>query len=117
MKRHYITPKEAVFALRTCADALEQFGDDNLTAAKLVERVFDFIFATLGDDAMPFASEIERSVFNNRGRNVKETPQKPKSCEHGDAIADIDAGLDSILDRVRWDVGIYDDEEDNGGDE
>lgn len=113
MKRHYITPKEAVFALRTCADALEQFGDDNLTAAKLVERVFDFIFATLGDDAMSFASEIERSVLNKRGRNVKETPQKP----NGDAIADIDAGLDSILDRVRWDVGIYDDDEDNNGDD
>lgn len=109
MKRKYITPKEATFALRTCADALEQFGDDNLTAAKLVERVFDFIFATLGDDAMSFASEIERSVFNNRGRNVKETPQKP----NGDAIADIDAGLDSILDRVRWDVGIYDDDSDD----
>lgn len=112
MKRHYITPKEAVFALRTCADALEQFGDDNLTAAKLVERVFDFIFATLGDDAMSFASEIERSVLK-RGRNAREgqehTPQKP----NGDAIADIDAGLDSILDRVRWDVGIYDDEDDS----
>lgn len=109
MKRKYITPKEAVFALRTCADALEQFGDDNLTAAKLVERVFDFIFATLGDDAMPFASEIERSVLNNRGRNVKETPQKP----NGDAIADIDAGLDSILDGVRWDVGVYEDDSDD----
>lgn len=108
MKRHYITPKEAVFALRTCADALEQFGDDNLTAAKLVERVFDFIFATLGDDAMPFASEIERSVLK-RGRNVKETPQKP----NGDAIADIDAGLDSILDGVRWDVGVYEDDSDD----
>ena len=108
MKRHYITPKEAVFALRTCADALEQFGDDNLTAAKLVERVFDFIFATLGDDAMSFASEIERSVLK-RGRNVKETPQKP----NGDAIADIDAGLDSILDGVRWDVGVYDDNSDD----
>lgn len=112
MKRHYITPKEAVFALRTCADALEQFGDDNLTAAKLVERVFDFIFATLGDDAMSFASEIERSVLK-RGRNDKETPQKPKSCEHGDAIADIDAGLDSILDGVRWDVGVYEDDSDD----
>ena len=112
MKRHYITPKEAVFALRTCADALEQFGDDNLTAAKLVERVFDFIFATLGDDAMSFASEIEHSVLK-RGRNVKETPQKPKSCEHGDAIADIDAGLDSILDGVRWDVGVYEDDSDD----
>ncbi len=109
MKRHYITPKEATFALRTCADALEQFGDDNLTAAKLVERVFDFIFATLGDDAMPFASEIERSVFNNRGRNARETPQKP----NGDAIADIDAGLDSILDGVRWDVGVYEDDSDD----
>lgn len=113
MKRHYITPKEAVFALRTCADALEQFGDDNLTAAKLVERVFDFIFATLGDDAMPFASEIERSVFNNCGRNAREgqehTPQKP----NGDAIADIDAGLDSILDGVRWDVGVYEDDSDD----
>ena len=108
MKRKYITPKEAVFALRTCADALEQFGDDNLTAAKLVERVFDFIFATLGDDAMPFASEIERSVLK-RGRNVKETPQKP----NGDAIADIDAGLDSILDGVRWDVGVYEDDSDD----
>lgn len=108
MKRHYITPKEAVFALRTCADALEQFGDDNLTAAKLVERVFDFIFATLGDDAMPFASEIERSVLK-RGRNVKEMPQKP----NGDAIADIDAGLDSILDGVRWDVGVYEDDSDD----
>ena len=109
MKRHYITPKEAVFALRTCADALEQFGDDNLTAAKLVERVFDFIFATLGDDAMSFASEIEHSVLNKRGRNVKETPQKP----NGDAIADIDAGLDTILDGVRWDVGVYEDDSDD----
>ena len=108
MKRKYITPKEAAFALRICADALEQFGDDNLTAAKLVERVFDFIFATLGDDAMSFASEIERSVLK-RGRNVKETPQKP----NGDAIADIDAGLDSILDGVRWDVGVYEDDSDD----
>lgn len=50
MKRKYIAADEAAFALRTCADAIEKFGDDDLTPSKLIERVFDFVFATIDGD-------------------------------------------------------------------
>lgn len=56
MKRKYIAADEAAFALRTCADAIEKFGDDDLTPSRLIERVFDFILATVDGDLCPDVS-------------------------------------------------------------
>ena len=104
MTRRYITAKEAAFALRTCADALEEFADDDLTVAKLVERVCDFVFATIGDGAEEIVDEIKEDELRRR--------KSPFSTAFGDAIADVDSGLDSIFDKDSWDDEDDEEEED-----
>ena len=100
MTRRYVTPKEAAFALRTCADALEEFNDDDLSVAKLVERVCDFVFATIGDDAKEIVAEIKEEEMKLR--------RSSRATTIADALADVDSGLDSIFDEER-----RDDEEDS----
>lgn len=49
MLRRYVTPDEAAFALRACADAIEKFDEDDLSFPMIAERVYDFVRATVKD--------------------------------------------------------------------